>query len=108
MVRAGIKLPRTGHKWCMHAVSNIMNHGCHGLDLIPETDMCKLRQWTTGGQERKMKHGGGLHGRRNKPGSGKKESKEGRFKKESKALLLAWSLIRKRCVQQVYLGACLP
>ena len=55
-----------------------------------------------------MKHGGGLHGRRNKPGSGKKENKEGRFKKESKALLLAWSLIRKRCMQQVYLGACLP
>ena len=108
MVRAGIKLPRTGHKWCMHAVSNIMNHGCHGLDLIPETDMCKLRQWTTGGQEHKRKHGGGLHCRRNNGGRLKKESKEGRFKKESKALLLAWSLIRKRCMQQVYLGACLP
>ena len=91
----------------MHAVSNIMNHGCHGLDLIPETDMCKLRLMTTGGQEQKRKHGGGLHGRRNNGGRLKKASKEGRFKKESKALLLAWSLVRKKCMQQVYLGACL-
>ena len=71
----------------MHAVSNSMGHGGHGLNLIPETDMCKLRQWTTGGQEQKMKHGERLHGRRKQTGRLPKKSKV------DKALLIACVVI---------------
>ena len=44
--------------WCMHAVSNSIGHG---LSLISEADMCKLRPMTTEEKVQKQKHTEGLH-----------------------------------------------
>jgi len=44
--------------WCMHAVSNSIGHG---LNLISEADMCKLRPMTTEEKVQKKKHTEGLH-----------------------------------------------
>ena len=84
MVRAGIKLPRTGHKWCMHAVSHSIGHG---VNLISEADMCNLRPMITEEKVHKQKHTEGLQWRPELTGWQKK----GKKKEEGEALLLMWS-----------------
>ena len=68
--------------WCMLAVSNSIGHG---LNLISEADMCKLRPMTTEEKVQKQKHTEGLHWRKEMTGWQKRRTKP----EEGEALM--WS-----------------